>query len=108
MSPVNEWGRGKPGNSTAKPVTAEVPTDAELGAMGLRLLTSCLIGDRATVRCLHCPRVEADRLRVLGVYEGACVGIVDRRNGVLLDVCGSRLALDESVADAILVDSAAA
>jgi Fe2+ transport system protein FeoA len=95
-------------NDTAKPVTVPMPTDAELGALGLRLLTACLSGDRATVRCLHCPSVEADRLRVLGVYEGACVGVVDRRNGVLLDVCGSRLALDAAVADAILVEPAAA
>jgi hypothetical protein len=29
---------------------------------------------------------------------------LDRRNGVLLDVCGSRLALDATMAGAIVVD----
>jgi hypothetical protein len=42
------------------------------------------------------------------VYEGARIGIVDRRNGLVLDVCGSRLAVDESVARAISVRPIAA
>lgn len=67
-------------------------------------LAGCLAGDRATVRQLQCTKVDAARLRTLGVYEGALVGIIDRRNGVLLDVCGSRLALDASMADAIVVE----
>lgn len=71
-------------------------------------LTACIAGGRATVRGLHCALPEADRLRILGVYEGASVGIIDRRNGVLLDVCGSRLALDASVAGAIVVEPTAA
>jgi len=71
-------------------------------------LTACLAGERATVRRLRCPLVEADRLRTLGVYEGATIGIIGRRNGVLLDVCGSRLALDAAMADAIVVEPTAA
>lgn len=71
-------------------------------------LAVCRVGDRATVRGLHCPLADADRLRMLGVYEGACIVVVDRRNGMLLDVCGSRLALDTIVAGAITVELAAA
>lgn len=71
-------------------------------------LGACLAGERATVRQLHCPSVEAERLRTLGVYEGATIGIIGRRNGVLLDVCGSRLALDAAMADAIVVEPTAA
>ncbi len=71
-------------------------------------LDACLAGERATVRQLQCAKADAMRLRTLGVYEGAKVGIVDRRNGVLLDVCGSRLALDATMAGAIVVDPNAA
>jgi len=66
-------------------------------------LAACANGARATVRHLRCPQPEAARLRALGVYEGASVGVVDRRNGVLLDVCGSRLALDIGIAASIVV-----
>lgn len=71
-------------------------------------LIACRAGDRATVRGLHCALADADRLRILGVYEGACVAIVDRRNGILLDVCGSRLALDAAIARTIQVEPTAA
>jgi Fe2+ transport system protein FeoA len=37
------------------------------------------------------------------VYEGARVSVVDRRSGILLDVCGTRLALDNALAASILV-----
>jgi Fe2+ transport system protein FeoA len=47
-------------------------------------------------------------LRTLGVFEGACVRIVDRRHGILLDVCGSRLALDRAVAMNIIAAPVAA
>ncbi len=57
---------------------------------------------------VHCPALEASRLRSLGVFEGARVGVVDTRSGILLDVRGSRLALDRAVASAITVRPAAA
>ena len=60
------------------------------------------IGTRARILSLGCPLADASRLRVLGVFEGARVRIVDRRHGVLLDVRGSRLALDAAVAMAIV------
>ena len=82
-----------------------------LGGSGTRMrcaLAACRAGDRGTVCGLHCPMADADRLRILGVYEGACIAVVDRRNGVLLDVCGARLALDAAVAGTITVEIAAA
>ena len=53
--------------------------------------------------CLDCPALDAARLRTLGVYEGARVGIVDTRSGMLLDVRGARLALGWKVVDGIRV-----
>jgi Fe2+ transport system protein FeoA len=58
-------------------------------------------GARARVVCVGCPFADAQRLRALGVYEGANVGVVAHRGGLLLDVRGSRLALDVAVATAI-------
>ena len=54
---------------------------------------------------LECPLADAARLRVLGVFEGAQVCIVDRRGGLLLDVRGSRLALDTAIAMTIMAAS---
>ncbi len=65
-------------------------------------LASLPKGVRAVIVRMACSRSEAHRLRVLGVFEGACVGIVDRGSGVLLDVYGSRLALGTSLAAAIM------
>lgn len=70
-------------------------------------LASCPIGFCALIVGFACPVPEARRLRALGVFEGARVNIVDTRSGVLLDVRGSRLALDTAVARAILVRPAA-
>lgn len=66
-------------------------------------LGDCTSGLRAMVVCVSCPEHEARRLRTLGVFAGARVGVVDTRNGILLDVCGSRLALDAAIAMAITV-----
>ncbi len=71
-------------------------------------LAACPIGYCALVVGLSCPVEEARRLRTLGVFEGARVGIVDTRSGILLDVRGSRLALDVSVARTIRVRPLAA
>ena len=70
-------------------------------------LASCPTGFCALVVGITCPAQEARRLRALGVFEGARVNIVDTRSGILLDVRGSRLALDAAVARAILVRPAA-
>lgn len=73
-----------------------------------RPLATCPAGCRATVVCVDCPALDAMRLRSLGVFEGARVGIVDTRSGILLDVRGSRLALDHGIARAITVRPVAA
>jgi Fe2+ transport system protein FeoA len=52
---------------------------------------------------MDCDRGEACRLRNLGVYEGACVKVLNSRDGLLLDVRGSRLALGATLASAITV-----
>ena len=66
-------------------------------------LGSCATGTRATVMFLDCSPRDALRLRAMGVCEGSDVGVVDNRNGVVLDVHGSRLALDRSLAMSIAV-----
>jgi Fe2+ transport system protein FeoA len=55
------------------------------------------VGLQVTVMCIDCPALDAARLRTLGVYEGARVGVVDTRSGMLLDVRGARLALGWNV-----------
>ena len=67
-----------------------------------RPLSDLPAGVRAIIHQLRCPWADAEHLRVLGVFEGARVGIISRRGGLLLDVRGSRLALDLAVAAAIL------
>jgi Fe2+ transport system protein FeoA len=52
---------------------------------------------------VNCSASDACRLRALGVYEGARVDVVDSRNGLLLQVRGSRIALGAAVAAAIAV-----
>ena len=71
-------------------------------------LSSCETGRCATVVAVTCVALDAHRLRTLGVYEGARVNVVDRRSGVLLDVCGTRLALNDTLAALILVRPATA
>lgn len=73
-----------------------------------RSLAACPAGCAATVVCVGCPAHDALRLRSLGVFEGARVGVVDTRSGILLDVRGARLALDHGVARAITVRPVAA
>ena len=77
------------------PDTASARTDCPLG--------SCATGVRATVVSLACTPRDALRLRALGVCEGSDVGVVDKRNGIVLDVHGSRLALDRALAMTITV-----
>jgi Fe2+ transport system protein FeoA len=66
-------------------------------------LAACATGCRAAVLQMECDGPEASRLRSLGLFEGACVTVVDSRNGMLLDVRGSRLALGSALASAIRV-----
>ncbi len=81
-------------------VDCAVPCDAACQAPCA--LASLPVGVRAVIVRIACPHDDIGRLRVLGVFEGAPVTVVDRRSGVLLDVRGSRLALATSLAAAIL------
>jgi Fe2+ transport system protein FeoA len=66
-------------------------------------LAQCARGNCAVVVRVDCSAGDACRLRSLGVYEGARVDVVDSRNGLLLQVRGSRIALGATVAAAIAV-----
>ena len=44
---------------------------------------------------------EAERLRNLGLFEGACVRVIESQDGLLLDVRGSRVALGAALASVI-------
>lgn len=66
-------------------------------------LAACTSGRRALVVCLNCPSAEARRLRSLGMFEGASLAVVGTRNGMLLEVQGTRLAIDGSIAMSITV-----
>ncbi len=76
---------------------------APAGCPGVCSLMACANGGSAVVVQVSCPAADACRLRALGVYEGARVVIVDARNGLLLDVRGSRLALGRAIAASIAV-----
>ena len=66
-------------------------------------LGECAAGLQATVVCIDCPSRDAHRLRSLGLFEGARIGIVDTRSGMVLDIRGSRLALGREIVAAITV-----
>jgi Fe2+ transport system protein FeoA len=66
-------------------------------------LTAVTRGERASVVRMECAKEEAGRLRNLGLFEGSCITVLDRQDGCLLDVRGSRLALASKLADSITV-----
>lgn len=66
-------------------------------------LAQCRRGSRAAVLRMDCDGSEACRLRTLGLYEGACVTVLDSQDGLLLEVRGARLALGATLAAAITV-----
>lgn len=95
---------------TAAPAVAPaLVVDAPLCADGVDecertcQLSTCSRGRGALVVRVECPTPDACRLRALGVYEGALVNVVDSRNGLLLEVRGSRIALGAAVAASIAV-----
>ena len=80
----------------ASPVTHGSPCDTcPLGV--------CVAGSQATVLCIACPALDTERLRTLGLFEGVCVGVIDTRSGIVLDVRGSRLALGRGIVAGITV-----
>ena len=66
-------------------------------------LAACASGCQAAVLRMECDHGEAHRLRGMGLFEGTCVRVLDSRNGMLLEVKGSRLALGQSLASSITV-----
>jgi Fe2+ transport system protein FeoA len=66
-------------------------------------LAACVPGTHATVLCVLCHALDVQRLRSLGVFEGALLRVVDARGGVVIDVRGSRLALGHAVVSGITV-----
>lgn len=90
-------------NRHRRPAGCQLGRTDEACAVAACPLAACRTGHRAVVVNVGCPAAEACRLRALGVYEGANVSIVDSRNGLLLQVRGSRLAIGAAVAAAIMV-----
>jgi Fe2+ transport system protein FeoA len=66
-------------------------------------LAACANGCQAAVLRMECDHGEAHRLRGMGLFEGTCVRVLDSRNGMLLEVKGSKLALGEQLARTITV-----
>ena len=91
----------------AQPVVSDIEAEAARCAADCAVascqLLDCARGHKAVVVRVDCDSSDACRLRALGVYEGARVDVVDSRNGLLLQVRGSRIALAASVAAAIAV-----
>lgn len=52
---------------------------------------------------MDCEGGEARRLRNLGLFEGACIRVLDSQDGLLLEVRGARVALGASLAAVITV-----
>lgn len=66
-------------------------------------LAACASGCQAAVLRMECDHGEAHRLRGMGLFEGSCVRVLDSRNGMLLEVKGSKLALGDQLARTITV-----
>ena len=66
-------------------------------------LAACATGCKAAVLSMDCEHGEAHRLRGMGLFEGTMVRVLDSRNGMLLEVKGSKLALGEALASSIQV-----
>lgn len=81
---------------------APQPVQAATGC-GACPLVACASGCRVAVLQMGCEIAEARRLRTLGLFEGACATVLEAQGGMLLDVCGSRLALGPALAESITV-----
>ena len=66
-------------------------------------LAACATGCKAAVLSMDCEHGEAHRLRGMGLFEGTMIRVIDSRNGMLLEVKGSKLALGSSLASSIQV-----
>jgi Fe2+ transport system protein FeoA len=66
-------------------------------------LTRSKEGEVITVRCIDCDCEDLGRLNELGCYEGASGTIISNQQNVILKVGESRLAIDNNLAQSILV-----
>ena len=66
-------------------------------------LVACVRGSRAAVLRMDCDGREAERLRSLGLFEGASVRVLEAQDGLVLDVCGARVAVGAALAAMITV-----
>ena len=78
----------------------EARTDARCAACPL---AACARGSRAAVLRMDCDWGEAERLRSMGLFEGASVRVVEAQDGLVLDVRGSRVAVGAALASMITV-----
>ncbi len=60
-------------------------------------------GEEVTVQCIDCDCDDLGRLNELGCYEGASGTIISNQRNVILKVGESRLAIDNNLAQSILV-----
>lgn len=60
-------------------------------------------GEEVTVKCIDCDCDDLGRLNELGCYEGASGTIISNQNNVIFKVGDSRLAIDYTLAQSILV-----
>lgn len=79
------------------------PAPAATSRCGSCPLAHCARGSRAAVLRMECEGGEARRLRNLGLYEGACVTVLDAQDGLLLEVCGAKVAVGATLASSITV-----
>jgi Fe2+ transport system protein FeoA len=86
-----------------RPRSPKATSTASVSSPAACTLGACPVGLQATVLCLACPAHDAQRLRALGLFEGARVGVLDTRSGMVLDVRGTRLALGREIAASITV-----
>ncbi|MGB0347436.1 MAG: FeoA family protein [Balneolaceae bacterium] len=63
-------------------------------------------GEEVTVECIDCDCDDVCRLNELGCYEGASGIIISNHKNVILKVGESRLAIDNALAQSILVSPA--
>ena len=60
-------------------------------------------GEEVIVRCIDCDCEDLGRLNELGCYEGASGTIISNQKSVILKVGETRLAIDNTIAESILV-----
>lgn len=68
-------------------------------------LSNSKAGEKINIQCLGCSCEEACRLRELGCVEGTSGRIISNQSSVIVQVGETRLAIDQKLANSILVHS---